>query len=792
MRVAFVANTAKENGALGGWGSVRMRFVEFKDNWSLRGSALFQNRAKRIQPQLCSTQEHCGWLEQCYAGSCEPSISIGASTFTNNVATGDFGGAIARGSSGFDISMAIGGTEMYYNNAPLYGTAIASISSDTSQSRPFAMDNSSILTSPANRDKSAIYMYNAPEWKLQAVDFAGQFHTGMVAANTKAAGCASAPTAPCPTGFGCSVVNQSIQCIPCAVGMVSDGRESCRNCEPGSGPTRAQHECESCKDNEYSAAGICKPCLHVPNMERTACEACPPMHVPDADGLGCVQCASGQIPSADGRRCICTEGRYDRKYGFIFCFELGWKPDPIRAASSAFSQKAKVELASGNPCLPCPDCVQCTSSGAAPVPNAGWALSPLAEQIWTEGLNTNTTPYVLDPGLIEKMILENGAGSAERQAREFRSQHMQHVNDPSVWRSSFAAYEQDCLSRMPATAATCSETFTGEDELNGYCDFDRSTQTCRPATHRLSLNRSLFKCVDMGGKTSCNPAEAQPGVQRRRSQATNSSLRASQCAPRHSGTLCGECDAPNGRLFMPAMRGGMQNQCEPCENGGAKFALTLFVLAVLAVVVFGLIRYLEKQSAKLDDLRAHYTILSKVHQAASHLRGDEAEAVAEEVESQESILDTVRVIVGNLQIISALPIVFEAKFVEHIHFSKWIFELRDLFQLDIFGLMSLDCLIRGSIYVRFCFTLAIPTFLVVFIQARAALHSRTRKQNARVEESEPGLGGAINIMSVVTAKKLAHKAKARLTEENKRRKNAAMGLSFAVRSQLKNSYVSCH
>jgi hypothetical protein len=177
----------------------------------------------------------------------------------------------------------------------------------------------------------------------------------------------------------------------------------CEQCVPGKHPV--DDSCVECPPRQAGADGSCHLCVSsVPNEMRTACEACPSMSVPDTDATVCVPCVKGQVPDADGTTCVCAEGRYDKSYGLIFCFDLGWQSDPIRAASPAFSQKARVELASGNLCLPCPDCVQCNSSGTAPVPAAGWALSPTAEQIWTAGLNTNTTHYVVDPGIIEKMM----------------------------------------------------------------------------------------------------------------------------------------------------------------------------------------------------------------------------------------------------------------------------------------------------------------------------------------------------------------------------------------------------
>jgi hypothetical protein len=543
----------------------------------------------------------------------------------------------------------------------------------------------------------------------------------------------------------------------------------CTQCEPGKRPQGSS--CVNCPARHAGADGSCALCAesHIPNELQTTCEACPPMHVPDPMGLGCVACGSGQVPSADGTVCVCMEGRYDRSNGLIFCFDLGFEDDPVRAASDAFPQKCRVELSAGNPCLPCPDCVDCNSSGGTPVPAAGWGLSPTAEKIWTNGLNSNTSHFVRDPSQLEPFLLENPSASkgfADREIEEWRSLHAEHVPEGQPWSSSFEAYEKDCVSRVAASAAVCSETFSGEDELNGFCDFDPATQMCRPAIHRFALNRSLFRCPDLGDdKSACNEPSA-------RAENRSDGQLSRQCIPLHTGTLCSRCEPGHSGFFVPDVHGGMDAQCKPCEQGGTKFAVTLVVLGLLLLGVVWIFRYLEKKSAKLDELRVHYTILSKVQQAASTLRGD---ASVDEEKSRISLQDTVRVIFGNLQIIATLPVVFEAKFVSHLTWAQWIFDLRKYFQLDFFGLMSVDCLIRVTLYTRFTLTLAIPTFLIVFIQVRAKVQQC--RQRRRALKAPGDLGGTVSLFGLLAAKNAAAHMKSRLSAS---KINAASALSFAV------------
>ena len=113
QRVAFIKNYANENGAVGGWGSFLFDNVEFRDNWALRGAAVFLNRAKEAQPRRCSTSADCRRLEICAKGQCEISITIHNSSFVTNIAQGDFGGGACAGTSGFTVSLSITGAYGY-------------------------------------------------------------------------------------------------------------------------------------------------------------------------------------------------------------------------------------------------------------------------------------------------------------------------------------------------------------------------------------------------------------------------------------------------------------------------------------------------------------------------------------------------------------------------------------------------------------------------------------------------------------------------------------------------------
>ena len=66
----------------------------------------------------------------------------------------------------------------------------------------------------------------------------------------------------------------------------------------------------------------------------------------DGDGLGCVQCSTGQVPSIDGTNAsVQKDDTIARTVSFSASSWLEARPHS--SFSPAFSQKARVELASG-------------------------------------------------------------------------------------------------------------------------------------------------------------------------------------------------------------------------------------------------------------------------------------------------------------------------------------------------------------------------------------------------------------------------------------------------------------
>ena len=466
----------------------------------------------------------------------------------------------------------------------------------------------------------------------------------------------------------------------------ADGR--CEVCAAGTEPGPTGWVCEDCPPNSAGNAGSCHPCAAGtrPLDDASSCVPCPPNEVPTDDGLSCRPCEFGQQPNAAGTACECDPGRYDRSFGLIFCFERDWpgypRPvDPVRSDTKSggvaiFEQKQ--ELALGYQCLPCPDCVRCNSTGP-PVPQKGYIMSPTSRALFSssDGLNTNTTEYVMN---MTRLV---GLLGHDVVVREFLQDHDSRTEWSRGARASidtlpnFTAYVEACrnlpeLWEQPASSGTCGRGHNSEMALESYCEYDASQGICVPAKHRFSLNRSLFKCPSYNEThTACDAAteERFNASDLNITNTTNSSSSfqlsymsdvGGSCRAHHDGTLCGACDIPSdkaGAFFAPEFSGGMKNVCTKCDRPIKKFAATLVVIAILFALALWMYRYLEKKSASLDELRIHYTLLQKAMQAANTLRSGQSDEDSDKV----SLIQTLRVIVGNLQIIVTLPVTLKCE-----------------------------------------------------------------------------------------------------------------------------------
>ena len=291
-------------------------------------------------------------------------------SFVNNVATGDFGGGIAAGSSGWQPKLAITNTQMRGNFAPLGGSAIFVKSVEMVQSRRFEMADSNVVRSALD-EQSVIHMQDIPHWSLHSVQLT-EYTSALVVADTTSVDCMSASLPQCAGGYSCSMVNASILCTPCVSGTISTGRAACSSCSSGRGPTAQQDGCTDCTGDSYSSAGICKPCPLelVVGTERESCVSCPNHQTAVNSTVLQVN-----VSSQSKRLCGCEREYVNTSVALHVCFSSGFD-----ATKMSNAQEDHQRLARHNQCQLCPSdqlgeaCLECLDGISYPA--AGFTMVP--------------------------------------------------------------------------------------------------------------------------------------------------------------------------------------------------------------------------------------------------------------------------------------------------------------------------------------------------------------------------------------------------------------------------------
>lgn len=209
--------------------------------------------------------------------------------------------------------------------------------------------------------------------------------------------------------------------------------------------------------------------------------------------------------------------------------------------------------------------------------------------------------------------------------------------------------------------------------------------------------RSAFRCA-VDGKVCDTNATSTPAQSN------------GQCSEGHTGNLCGVC--------APDWKGSFGEVCEQCEasdwRGPAVGTLIMLVL------VGGLYARVKKKAAemqgRLDGMRAKYALARKaVTQARKVQSGAQKEmADLDEEGAFQATLDTIKIVVGNLQIIAQLPVTlkFSCPACEHL---KQMMTVLPAVNLDVLKSFSMDCLVTVGLYQRFAYMLIGPAAVIALV-----------------------------------------------------------------------------
>jgi serine/threonine protein kinase len=167
---------------------------------------------------------------------------------------------------------------------------------------------------------------------------------------------------PCKLGERCTIRAVSRFCDPCRSNEISDG-VVCRACERGTEPSSDRSSCVACQgQHTYSAGGICQVCEGLASPDHRFCNDCPAHMAPRHTG-----------------GCECESSRYNILSGVITCHTHdhqadAFEGDGYQVAAELYRNGRAGGLASI--CVPCPVCVDCTTSNDPPRIRAGYALTP--------------------------------------------------------------------------------------------------------------------------------------------------------------------------------------------------------------------------------------------------------------------------------------------------------------------------------------------------------------------------------------------------------------------------------
>ena len=517
------------------------------------------------------------------------------------------------------------------------------------------------------------------------------------------------------------VVGQTISCGSRERWRSLAGR--CEACPGGQNPLG--WECGPCDSESAGSDGSCTVCPDgtEPNVDQTACISCRPGR---AGVRGkCARCLPGMEVNSNRTSCGCPDGTYDsHKCGLIACFDREHSAEGILPV-------ATTEMKMGYACIPCPSCVKCSGGYSPPVIRSGYSLSPVGTRIWKDGLQTNTSSLIRNSALL-----------------------LAAANDlPAVSHDLYnlaAVFEQQANAR----AATCAERACASRADHhsfgdGYCDYDDTIGGCVPAMHSRSLNISLFKCPTFpgGAGTTCAGAPARiVAVNNSQPELSNSSAN-KQCSGNHTGTLCGEC------ITTHEFRGGFTKPCEACEeNEYLKLGLTIAGLGLVAIAGYFVYRWLAKQGSNLESVKMRYLVLRKVWHAKNVLGMGTADTDIEKDSKRAPLMDTMKIMVGNLQIIAKLPMTFRASFVHHLPLSADFFDLLKYLDMDMWGFLPLDCIFPQSLYGTFFATVLTPVVLCIIILTKHRMKWVGKEFDAG---SRDGLTRTHSFRALASAKKVA-------------------------------------
>ena len=224
----------------------------------------------------------------------------------------------------------------------------------------------------------------------------------------------------------------------------------------------------------------------------------------------------------------------------------------------------------------------------------------------------------------------------------------------------------------------------------------------------VSSPRSAFRCA-VDGKVCHHGNNTAPSASGTLAPVAAGQLNG-QCAEGHLGSLCGVCASD--------WKGSFGSLCEPCSaNDWRVLAVGLLLLLVVTGCLYArLKKKAEETQGRLDDMRARYALARKAMAQARKIQSEVQEAVDDQDEEGafQATLDTVKIVVSNLQIIAQLPVTLKFSCPVCKNMQQMMSFLPAV-NLDVLRLFSVDCLATVGLYQRFVYMLLGPAVVIVLV-----------------------------------------------------------------------------
>eukprot|EP01043_Picozoa_sp_COSAG02_P047982 COSAG02_NODE_4659_length_5123_cov_6.685709_1_plen_1319_part_10 len=483
--------------------------------------------------------------------------------------------------------------------------------------------------------------------------------------------------------------NEIINLVGCPDGYsyTSSLDRSCYVCPAHTTDSLHPRMCEFCPAGRI---GVRPAIKHDQRMYCIPCEAGKARSLTDDE---CSLCPAGRYAQAGSSECsVCATGFVTSSAGTgsTSCTKCNPGEEPNANRTRCLECSVGKQSTFGNRCDGCPsnEITNADQSGCRPCPVSQVASPDQTQCVCQSG------SYNSSYGLI--FCFEQEYFDERLQSEEY-----------TTMRIEFEAGQQ-CL-QCPVACVRC-ETDVPPTIMSGWSLSPEGHDIWGDSLNKRAAGRHGAEGLRPRSMFRCN---AEGEVCERDNITNTSSSTNRQCAAGHHGSLCGSC--------TDGWKGSFGELCTKCRTSNLWYPVVgLLVMSAVVGLIYGRLR--KKASAmqgRLDGVRAKYALAYKAVKQARQVQGQapgqEDMEDLDEDNAFQATLDTIKIVIGNLQIIAQLPIVLKFSCPACTYFREMTSFLPAI-NLDVLRVFSVDCLAVVGLYQRFIYTLVGPTVLIILVR----------------------------------------------------------------------------